>query len=441
MIAWLSAHERWLPAIAGVAWWLIFYPGFFGDDSFTHLDEARSGAYTVWFTAWWVYVVDALTLSTRAIPLMTLLSVLALEYAAYFWMTTVFPPRRARAVTVLLIGASPLVGAMGIQVRHDVSMSAGLFIAAVVLIRTWHTRRFAGADIAWLAAVAPLVATRHNGMPTILGTAVLCALLLRWRQAGALIVVAATAAAITYTATRAAGSGSSVHPVQAVEWLSYDLSCVLTNPEVQPTPEEWETLEKIAARRDWPEGRACYTMRPPGSPQLSPAAIIDNYDDYLGVWWSLARRYPMEMLGAHALRVRMFLPPFATGIPDMIVTSFIHSTILQPNAFDLRWAWPAVAERARVVVRAWNAGGLILANTFVWLSVLAIVAWRSRRMRAVLIPTIVVAVSLNLGLVAAAPISEGRYGMFILICGQATALFMILERSPKLREDSQVRRT
>ena len=37
------------------------------------------------------------------------------------------------------------------------------------------------------------------------------------------------------------------------------------------------------------------------------------------------------------------------------------------------------------------------------------------------------AAALNAGLLATAPISEGRYGLFILICGQVTLLYWWLE--------------
>lgn len=426
-MAWLTARERWLPAAAGLAWWLTFYPGFFGDDSFINLGEARSGSISVWFTVWWVYVVDALSLGTRAVPLLTLLSVLSLEYACYAWIATVFPPGRARTLTVLIVALTPLVGATGIQVRHDVTMTAGLLLAAVVLTRTWSTRRFSAVDLALLALAAPLVATRHNGMPTILATAVACAWLRRWRQTGALIAVAAAAGVITLAATRAAGHSGSVHPMQTVEWLMADISCAL-GKGLEPTPAEWATLSRIADPADWPQPRACHVMNPlHRAATFKAMAIEPNYGELVKVWLALVRRDPMRMITAHATRVRLFLPPLASGLPGTFVESFLHSTII-PNDFGLQWAWPSIADRARIVVRLWNAAGLLLANSALWLIVLLLAAWRRRDPRLPLTPTIIIAVMLNLGLLAAAPISEGRYGLFMLICGQTTALFLGLER-------------
>jgi hypothetical protein len=225
VISWLVAREHWLPALAALAWWTTFHPGFFGEDSLINLAAARSGAISVWFTAWWVYVVEALTIGRRAIA----------------------------------------------------------------------------------------------------------------------------------------------HPI----------------------------------------------------------AVVDHYRGLVGVWLSLGARYPAEMAAAHASRVRLFLPPLVTGPPEIV--SFLHSTIL-PNDFGLAWTFPALAERARAMVRAWNAMGYVLANAAVWLIVLIVAAWRLPEHRAALTPAIVIAVALDLGLIAAAPISEGRYGLFILICGQTTAVFSLMRR-------------
>jgi hypothetical protein len=372
-----------------------------------------------------VYVVDALTLGARVIPLMTLVGVLTLEYAVYFWIRTVFPKTPARAVTVALIAFSPLVGAMGIQIRHDVALATGLLILAAVLARTWSAPAFSVRDYSLLVLAMPLVATRHNGVPTVIAAAVLMAILSRrwWRQAVALIVVAGGASVITYAATRFSANSAAVDPLQTVEWVMGDISCALARG-VEPSGDEWATLEKIAARDAWPQPRACLVMNPMlVGGAVNPTAAVANYRDLIGVWRSLAIGHPAQMISAHASRVRLFLPPR----PPLEVPSFLHSTVV-PNDFGIRWTFPSFADRMRVVVRGWNAGGFILANSMVWLIALLIAAWRMPVWRDRLMPTIVIGTALNLGLIIAAPISEGRYGLFILVSGQATVVYALVSR-------------
>jgi hypothetical protein len=343
----------------------------------------------------------------------------------YFWIGSVFPGTRARAVAVLLIAFSPLVGAMGIQIRHDVALASGLLICAAVLTRTWSSPALAFRDYLLLLLAMPLIATRHNGMPTVIAAAILMVIFSRkhWRHAAMLLAVAGGASVITYTATRASSNTAAMDPVQTVEWLMGDISCAVARG-VEPTDDEWVTLTKIAVRDAWPQPRACLVMNPMLLGRaVNSTAVVMNYRDLIGVWRSLVVRHPVQMMAAHASRVRLFLPPW----PPLEIPSFLHSTVV-PNDFGLAWTFPSLAERMRVIVRAWNASGFVLANSMVWLIALLVTAWLMPAWRDRLSPTIFIGTALNLGLLVAAPISEGRYGLFILVSGQATVLYVLLSR-------------
>src|ERR1044071_8242161 len=121
----LFRAEPWLPVGIGFAWWAAMYPGLFCEDSLMNLAEARDGPATVWFTAWGIYAIRFVALGARAIPLLTLLGVLTLTFAIRQWAAAFLPEGATRAICVSLICATPLVGALGIQLRHDVEMTAG----------------------------------------------------------------------------------------------------------------------------------------------------------------------------------------------------------------------------------------------------------------------------------------------------------------------------
>lgn len=427
----IVAAEPWLALVAGLAWWVAMYPGLFGEDSLITLTEARDGPINAWFTAWWVLVIDALTIGTRAIPLLTFAGVLVLAWSTRQWAAATFPAGPARAWAVVLVCATPLVGALGIQVRHDAWMTAGLLLCVTVLARTeGRLDRFRRADFAYVALAVLLIPTRHNGLVTL----TLAALGSLWafgrsgsRYLAVLVAVALGVFSVTQAATRSAGLPHSIDPAQAVEWLMADLSCLLTQDGVVPSTEEWAALETIASRADWPQARACNFVSPLFiAPTFRIAQVEPNLGRLIRTWLSLGLRYPARMTLVHLRRVSLFLPPFIVGVQDQDYTPFIHSTIL-PNDFGLTWAWPRVANLARQPARAWNALRLVLANSAVWLAVVAVAAWRLRALRRHLLPTLVMGAALNVGLVATAPISEGRYGLFILICGQVTLVYWWLE--------------
>jgi hypothetical protein len=70
---------------------------------------------------------------------------------------------------------------------------------------------------------------------------------------------------------------------------------------------------------------------------------------------------------------------------------------------------------------------VVIANAGLWLIALALSAKalgaRGRALRL----TIYFAVALEIGVLVAAPMSEGRYGLFILITGQVAALTVAFE--------------
>ncbi|HEX8030835.1 MAG TPA: hypothetical protein VF491_20325 [Vicinamibacterales bacterium] len=423
--------ERCLPLALGFAWWLAFYPGLFGEDSLITLEQARSGDVTVWFTAWWVYVIDALSIGTRVIPLLTLCGVLLLSWSVTEWARSIFPPGRARVWSIALLCATPLVGALGVQVRHDAWMTAGFLLCLSVIARLLAGRQLAARDYLKLILAVLLIPTRHNGLGTLIAAAVIGLAFSpahRWRFAGTLTGVAAGVFLVTQAATAAAGRSHSIDPVQAVEWMMADVSCLVTESGVEPTADEWRALESIASRSDWHQPVACRFVSPLLiAPTFQAAQVKSNTRALAQTWWSLLIRYPLKMTYVHLRRVNLFLPPFVGGVPEQSYTPFIHSTIL-PNNFDLHWAFPRAAEIARFPARAWNALRAVLANAAIWLTVLVVVARRRVDLRARLMPTIVICVALELGLLATAPISEGRYGLLILIAGQLTLLNVLFER-------------
>jgi hypothetical protein len=426
-----SSAESWLPFVIGLAWWAAMYPGLFGEDSIINVSEAATGPIRAWFTVWWIYVIRIVSINGRFFPLVGLFCILTLVFAVREWIRACFPPSRARAWSLCILCATPLIGALGIQIKHDIPMTAGLLLCAAVLTRICSAgEALRVTDVAQLGFAVLLLSTRHNGLPTVLGAALLGAFAIKRNRTFYVVTLLTMAFGIfgvTQAATRLSRVRYSVDPVQSVEWALADISCLLTKNGVSVSGDEWRTLETIATREDWPQSNACRFMN--GlifAPSFKESVVSANYWDVLRVWRALAAANPLRMMAVHFERTRIFLPPFVTGVPSNDRIPFIHSTIV-PNRFGFAWSFPAVANTVRVPIRAWNALRFVLASSGLWLVVLVVV-WRTRTHdNVLLLPTILIAASLDIGLLATAPISEGRYGLFILICGQLTTLVLLFE--------------
>ena len=414
------------------------YPGLLAEDSLYTIGEIRSGTVTVWFTAWWAFLVKGLTLNTHAISLATLAGVLTFTWAVRAWAAAVLPAGPARAWAVLAISATPLVGAMGIQLRHDTWMTSGLLLWTALIVRTNGMRApLTLADLATLFAVVLLLPTRHNGMPTVAVAGTIGLWLFhagRARHAMTLAVVVVSTVAITQAATRAAGQPHAVDPAQTVEWAMADVSCLLTQG-VEPTAAEWDVLERMAARVDWPQVGACRFVNPiQFSPSFRFASVEGQVGPMLQTWWSVLKRHPWLMLETHLKRVSLFLPPFLAGMPHADSARSIHSSIFT-NGLGIAWRFPRVAGIAQLSIRAWHRGRLLLANAAVWLIALVAIWWVTPDPRRGLAYTIVIATVLLAALVATAPVSEARYGLYVLVCGQLTFVYWLLglaNRPPRL---------
>jgi hypothetical protein len=197
-------------------------------------------------------------------------------------------------------------------------------------------RRLSAGDYVKLMLAVLLIPTRHNGLGTLIAAAVIGPLALpahRWRFAGTLTAVAVGVFVVTQVATSAAGRSHSIDPVQAVEWMMADISCMVTDSGVEPTADEWRSLETIASRSDWPQPVACRFVSPLLiAPTFQPAQVEPHTRDLALTWWSLFKRHPMKLAFVHLRRVNLFLPPFVGGMPEQSQTPFIHSTILPNNS-------------------------------------------------------------------------------------------------------------
>ena len=132
---------------------------------------------------------------------------------------------------------------------------------------------------------------------------------------------------VTQIATSAAGRSHSIDPVQAVEWMMADISCLVTDDGVEPSTDEWRSLETIAGRNDWPQPVACRFVSPLLiAPTFQPAQVEPNTRVLAMTWWSLFKRYPLKMTFVHLRRVNLFLPPFVGGMPELSQTPFIMIT-------------------------------------------------------------------------------------------------------------------
>ena len=404
-------------------WWIIFFPGFFSTDSFAALQMAKSGDLGNSFTASWALYVRIFSFHGNAIALLTLINGLVLVYSVTRIGYAMFSGRTA-AVSTFLLTLTPVVSGMGITLWHDILMCAGIVLFSSFFINLQKNpiiaRRFILLE---LIPSSILTSFRPNGLPTIAVFAVLFGLytLIKHRIYFVQTVKMLTAAIVMSAVITVIGSNlilglSPVNNYYAQEWMRNDISCFADSAAGDGFVEEY--IPGIGSTESWRSSAACTFLN---SATISSYEMAAAQKFVPSAWLSLLKQDFIFILSTHAERNAYLIPIPFFGIPT---EPFLHSTIEFKDQ-GIAWAFPSIAEKARIPMRAWNAARGLTGWAGLWGLVLVSLMIVGRKRN--LVPPAVMSVALMMIIFVVAPIPDGRYALFVLIAGQLALIGKILE--------------
>jgi hypothetical protein len=404
-------------------WWIIFFPGFFSTDSFGAVQMAKSGELGNSFTASWAIYVRVFSFHGNAIALLTLINGLVLVYSLTRFGYAIFSARTA-AISTFLLTLTPLVSGMGITLWHDILMSAGILLVTSFFINVHK----GASSYKWLLILellpgAVLSSFRPNGLPTIAVFAALYALVVflkRRSQFVQMVKLLATAfllsASITVIGSNLILGLSPINNYYAQEWMRNDISCYADSVAGKGFVEE--NIPGIGTTNSWQSSAACTflnTATVSGDEKVAAQRYIPS------AWLTLLKEDPVFVLSTHAERNAYLIPIPIFGIPT---EPFLHSTIEFKDQ-GIAWAFPTIAEKARIPMRAWNAARGLTGWAGLWGLVLIGLAVVGRKRE--LIPPAVMSIAMMAIIFVVAPIPDGRYALFVLIAGQMALIGKFVE--------------
>ena len=115
-------------------WWLAFNPGFYSGDSFGVIGMARSGNISSESTAIWAILVKFLTINGSHPEIATLFFAQLLAFSVSVFAHALFNGKAADWSSAALC-MTPLVGAMGITLWHDIPMTSGFLLVVAGVLR------------------------------------------------------------------------------------------------------------------------------------------------------------------------------------------------------------------------------------------------------------------------------------------------------------------
>ena len=404
-------------------WWVIFFPGFFSTDSFAAIQMAKSGDLGNSFTASWALYVRIFSFHGNAIALLTLINGLVLVYSVTRFGYAIFSARIA-AISTFLLTLTPVVSGMGITLWHDILMSAGILLVTSFFIN-FHKGMgdFRRLIVLELFPGAVLSSFRPNGLPTIAVFAALYAVFvfLKHRSQFAQTVKMLVTAFLLSAIVTAIGSNiilglSPINNYYAQEWMRNDISCYAQSDRGKGFVEE--NIPGIGSTKSWQSSAACTflnTATISGDEKAAAQRFIPS------AWLTLLREDPSFVLSTHVERNAYLIPIPIFGVPT---EPFLHSTIEFKDQ-GIAWAFPTVAEKARISMRAWNAARGLTGWAGLWgLILIALTAIGRRRN---LVPATAMSIAMLAIIFVVAPIPDGRYTLFVLIVGQLALIGNFVE--------------
>ena len=404
-------------------WWVVFFPGFYSGDSFGTVAMARTGELTNSGSASWALYVRVFSFFGHAFPLLTLLSGLMLVYGLTRLAYAMFNEPIA-ALSSFVLTLTTVVAGMGITLWHDIPMTSGfLLIAAFFMSLVKNPGDIKRSVTHSLIPGALLVSFKPNGLPTLLVFAAIYLLFLVIRKdavfrqtakyIGATITLTAT---VTFIGSNIILGMSPIDNYFAQEWMRNDISCYADTAAGAGFVEK--QIPGIGSTDSWRSRHACIFLNEAtvsGEEKMAAQKYVPS------AWLNILKSDPLFLLKTHLDRNAYLVPLPISGIPT---EPFLHSTI-EFKDHGIEWAFPTIAEKARVLMRAWNAARGLTGWAGLWALVLVVLAVL-RKQRA-LMPAIVMSVAMIGILFVVAPIPDGRYALFVLIAGQLALLGNFIE--------------
>ena len=404
-------------------WWIIFFPGFFSSDSFSAVQMAKSGDLGNSFTASWALYVRIFSFYGHAIGVLTLINGLILVYSVTRLGYALFSSRTA-ALSTFLLTLTPAVSGMGITLWHDILMSAGIVLVTSFFINLQKSAT--NAKKFMLLELIPgsiLSSFRPNGLPTIAIFAFLYGLLVIFKlrvnfiqTAKMLVTAIIMSTLITIIGSNLILGVSPINSYFAQEWMRNDISCFAKSVSGNGFVEK--NIPGIGTTDTWSSSAACTFLN---DAKVSGEEKVAAQEYIPSAWLALLKLDPTFLLETHIKRNAYLIPLPIFGVPKV---PFLHSTI-EFKEQGISWAFPSIAENARIPMRLWNAARGITGWVGLWGLVLIGLVIFARGKD--LLPAIVMSLAMSGILFVVAPIPDGRYALFVLVAGQLALIGKIIE--------------
>ena len=394
-------------------WWIIFYPGFFSRDSFGVIDMVKQGPITSDWTAIWPLMVKLITFNGSHPVFATLIFSQIFSISLTLFANEISRETKQFSASIIL-SATPVVGAMGVTLWHDIPMTSGFFLILTGINRFRIGNRYSKTII---TLGVFFLGFRFNGVPTFILAVLIFLVFFKNRKPDALLLLSLMVFGIFFSGLNVYYSAPErTQSAALIEWMRYDIACFAGSIKDDAYFEN--AFNGNSSQKNWESGEAC-TWFISGEVSKLRNSKIDSLIP--SAWIKLLKKNPGFIIETHLKRNSYLIPFPIYGLEKI---PFIHSTI-ELSGKGISFLNPTLVELVRNYPRAWNYFNFIFGYSGLWLFV--IFAFAIYRRNQFYFRIGVVGVVLNVTLFIVAVIPDARFSLFVLVAGQLILLSEIAE--------------
>ena len=377
--------------IVSSTWYLSLFPGRLGFDYSKAIVMIQNGESTSWWTSlfWWFLRISSL--EGRTIAIASFLCLTGLGYSLFYLCESLPGKKTVNRLSLLLVSLTPIYGAFGVNVSHDVFQVAGILIFTGFQFRVFSAREKIGsADYLAVTLASAMVLTTHYGLPLVAVNVFLFLLQKYFKLAFLIVGSTLLISAISPIGITQVPTYGLVIPIMG------DLKCVAQLETAELSEADWNFLLSIAPKSEWTKPKTCsfidYSIEDMPSVKL---ADIEFNKSLVSNYLRISAKNPAVVAMAHFQRASVALPPpFFFGPPNQVTRDpdvpigqgtnnalqsypgVLHPSIDEPSV-DLKIGWlaplEALAQAGIFLINQaswfWGWGGLWLWPVVVYLAV------------------------------------------------------------------------
>lgn len=297
-------------------WYLSLFPGRLGFDYARAIKMIQNNESTNWWTSlfWWFLRITSF--NGQTIALSSLLCLTALGYSLYYLSESMPGNVRVNRLALLLLSLSPIYGAFGVNVSHDVFQVAGILIFTGFHLRVLSSKIGIGvSDYVALSMASAMVLTTHYGLPLV-ALNLLLLLIKKYLRLSALI------SGVSLLITVISPIGITQVPTYGlVIPIIGDLKCIAQLESAELTKQDWDFLESLAPKSEWMDPKTCsfidYSIGDMKSIELGEIPLSE---ELIRNYLRITANNPAVVAMAHFQRASIALPPpFFFGPPNQVI--------------------------------------------------------------------------------------------------------------------------